>query len=77
MLSIANISSSAAATKYHEEDDYYSEGSIEHQNLSQWFGNGAKILGLSGKVSPEDFKKILDGELPNGEQIGKKMIGEK
>lgn len=72
MLSIGNISSSAAAAKYHEQDDYYSEGDVKHQDLSQWFGQGAKTLGLRGNVAPEELKKILDGYLPDGTQLGRK-----
>ena len=29
-------------------------------------GKGAKKLGLTGKVKPKDFKKLLYGQLPNG-----------
>ncbi len=36
---------------------------------SQWFGKGAKKLGLIGKVKAKDFKKLLHGELLNGERF--------
>jgi conjugative relaxase-like TrwC/TraI family protein len=71
MLSIANISSSGAATHYFEKDDYYLEGSAEHQSSSEWFGKGAEALKLSGEVEKKEFKDILDGNLPNGVSLGR------
>lgn len=71
MLSIANISSSGAATHYFEKDDYYMEGSAEHQGSSEWFGKGAEALKLSGEVEKKAFKDILDGNLPNGVTLGR------
>ncbi len=72
MLSIANISSSGAALSYYEEDDYYSQGSIDHQNSSNWLGQGAKQLGLTGQVDKENFKNVLEGKLPDGTLLGQK-----
>jgi conjugative relaxase-like TrwC/TraI family protein len=71
MLSLANISSSGAATHYFEKDDYYLEGSSEHQSSSEWFGKGAEELKLSGEVEKKDFKDVLDGNLPNGVSLGR------
>lgn len=71
MLSIANISSSGAASSYYELDDYYAKDSEEHKGLSCWFGNGAKELGLKGQVEPGDFKAMLEGKLPNGIELGR------
>ena len=34
-----------------------------------WFGRGARALGLVGAVERADFKKVLEGTLPNGAQI--------
>ncbi len=49
---------------YYAKENYYSaEESVEN---SQWFGEGAKQLGLKGKVKPKQFKRLLYGELPNG-----------
>ncbi len=72
MLSIANISSSGAALSYYEEDDYYTKGSPEHQDLSLWLGKASLMLGLKGNVQRDDFKGILEGRLPNGEIVGVK-----
>ncbi len=75
MLSIANISSSSAASSYYELDDYYAKDSEEHKGLSGWFGRGAKELGLSGRVEPDAFKAMLEGKLPNGIELGRTEDG--
>ena len=66
MLSLAKVKSGAAAASYYQgTDDYY------HQDPSpsQWQGQGAKNLSLSGDVNSDDFKNLLDGKLPDGSQI--------
>lgn len=66
MLSISNVSNSAAASSYYEQaDDYYSKD----RSPSVWSGQAAAVLGLSGEVKAEDFRAMLDGRLPNGEQV--------
>ena len=77
MLSIANISSSGAASSYYELDDYYAKDSEEHKELSQWFGAGAKELGLKGTVDSGVFKALLDGILPNRIELGRINNGER
>ncbi len=72
MLSIANITSSSAALSYYEEDDYYAKGSVEHQDMSGWYGKGAQLLGLEGVADRDDFKNILEGKLRDGTQLGVK-----
>lgn len=70
MLSFKFISSSAGAESYYEnEDDYYTDE--DHKGL--WEGKGAALLELAGGVDRETFKKLLDGVLPNGQQIRKRM----
>lgn len=72
MLSIANVASSAQAASYYEQaDDYYSKD----RSPSQWSGQAAATLGLSGPVQPEDFRRLLDGQLPNGEQLHNAAAG--
>ncbi len=70
MLSIKNIESSQVAASYFQKDDYYAgkEGSPESEGV--WWGKGAETMGLTGKVDSEVFKELLDGHLPNGEQLG-------
>jgi conjugative relaxase-like TrwC/TraI family protein len=67
VATIGAISSSAAAANYFETDDYYADGGI---SPSEWQGEGAKALGLSGEVNRETFRAILDGTLPHGQQLG-------
>lgn len=67
VATIGAISSSAAASSYYEADDYYADGGI---SPSEWQGEGAKALGLSGEVSRETFRAMLDGTLPDGQQLG-------
>jgi conjugative relaxase-like TrwC/TraI family protein len=70
MLSFKFITSSAGAESYYEnEDDYYTEE--DHKGL--WEGKGAALLELAGGVDRETFKNLLDGVLPNGQQIRKRM----
>lgn len=64
MLSIATVGSAGGAASYFAKDDYYvGDGPAE---LSEWGGKGAEELGLKGRVSMEDFEKLLDGKLPDG-----------
>ncbi len=72
MLSIANVSSSAQAAAYYEQaDDYYTAD----RSPSQWSGQAAAALDLEGVVKPEDFRRMLDGTLPNGEQLHNAAAG--
>ena len=72
MLSIANVSNSAGAGAYYEQaDDYYTAD----RSPSQWSGQAAATLGLEGAVKPEDFRAMLDGTLPNGEQLHNAAAG--
>lgn len=72
MLSMANVASSAQAAAYYEQaDDYYSRD----RSPSQWRGQAAEALGLQGEVKPEDFRRLLDGSLPNGEQLHNAAAG--
>lgn len=67
VATIGAIGSSAAASSYYEADDYYADGGI---SPSEWQGEGAKALGLSGEVSRDTFRAMLDGTLPDGQQLG-------
>lgn len=73
MLSVAAIKSAGSAKHYFEKDNYYTKDSAEAREASQWFGKGAKVLGLSGQVDSEQFGQLLKGKLPNGEQLGKRQ----
>lgn len=64
MITMSNISSAGAAGSYYSSDNYYTEG--ESKETSMWQGEGARDLGLQGKVDGEVFKDILSGKI--GEQ---------
>lgn len=40
------------------------------QSQGEWYGKGAELLGLEGSIDPATFKRLLDGELPNGVMLG-------
>lgn len=77
MLSDKVLSSAKDAAHYFiEQDNYYVKGSQEALNASAWLGKGAEQLGLSGTVDPDIFTRLLEGQLPNGVQVGKLVDGE-
>jgi conjugative relaxase-like TrwC/TraI family protein len=66
MLSLAKVKDSAAAVNYYGgADDYY----YKDRAVSQWAGQGAERLGLKGEVDIDQFRAVLDGQLPNGDRI--------
>jgi conjugative relaxase-like TrwC/TraI family protein len=63
---MSNVGGGKDAGSYYEKaDDYYTKD----KSPSLWQGKGAKILGLSGPVGIEEFRNLLDGNLPDGSQI--------
>lgn len=93
MLSVAVIKSSSAAVSYYEKDDYYAEGASDSNKEGKaegesannkegnaegaWYGSGASSLGLEGAVDRDAFKEILEGNLPNGETLGRIVNGDR
>ena len=45
VASVSALSSAGGAASYYEADDYYAEGGLAP---SEWQGEGAEALGLSG-----------------------------
>jgi conjugative relaxase-like TrwC/TraI family protein len=66
VASVGKLTSSAGASSYFEADDYYTGGEI---SPSEWQGETANALGLSGEVDREIFKALLDGQV-DGQQLG-------
>ncbi|EKU74098.1 MobF family relaxase [Sphingobium yanoikuyae] len=66
VASVSALTSSAQASSYYEADDYYAEGGL---SPSEWQGQGAKALGLSGEVDRDQFRDLLDG------RIGEQQLG--
>jgi len=76
MMSISQISSAGAAGSYYQSDNYYAKDGQDGQGI--WSGQAAAALDLDGKaVSPEEFEKILSGEIPNGQKLYRVVDGEK
>ena len=67
VATISAIGSSAQASSYYEADDYYADGGL---SPSEWQGEGAKELGLDGEIERDAFRDMLDGKLPDGQQLG-------
>lgn len=68
MLSISQISSAGSALSYYQSDNYYAKDSTEGKGF--WYGGVSHELNLNDKeVKPEEFVKILEGDLPNGQSV--------
>ncbi len=72
MLSLVRVSAQMAI-RYYKEDNYYTK--TEGIQESQWIGNGSLALGLTGNVTHQDFKRLLEGNFPIDpiEKIGPKI----
>ena len=57
---------------YYAADNYYTG---EQEGPSSWGGRGAAALGLVGTVGAEMFARVLDGTLPNGDQLERSADG--
>ncbi len=68
MLSVANVRSPSAAANYFASDNYYA--SADADRSGEWVGEGARKLGLGGKVEARVFDALLRGELPDGSSVG-------
>ncbi len=67
-VSIGAVHSAGGAATYFASDNYYTAEQAEM--TSGWAGEGAKLAGLEGTVEAAVFEKILNGQLPNGHQVG-------
>lgn len=75
MMSVSKVSSAGAGVSYYQGDNYYAKDDINGEG--RWVGQAAKEIGFEGKaVAPEDFKKFLEGKMPNGQQLGRMVKGE-
>lgn len=72
MMSVAPVASAGTAAGYYSHsDNYYFLGNLQ----SQWLGEGAKELGLSGAVRGDSLTEMLEGRLPDGSRLGKEING--
>jgi conjugative relaxase-like TrwC/TraI family protein len=67
MLSMASIGSASSAGSYYTKDNYYTSDNPLGQ--SEWGGEAAEALALTGSVEVQDFENVLAGHLPNGETL--------
>ena len=68
MISLNNVGSAGQALHYFSKDNYYTQDQgLEH---SEWFGNGAEHLGLSGQIDRAAFFELLEGKV-EGQELGK------
>ena len=77
MLTLSNVKA-AQAENYYERDDYYTQGDTddgkELKSDSQWQGNGAANLNLSGPVDKAKFQQLLHGQTPDGKPLHSRKI---
>ena len=76
MLSLSQVSHAASASIYYQADNYYAKNG-EHEQ-GQWYGQAANDLELGGQnVDPDQFVKILSGDLPNDQSLYRMVGGER
>ncbi|MDA7742189.1 conjugative transfer relaxase/helicase TraI [Francisellaceae bacterium] len=77
MMSVGLVQSSTNIQKYFiDKDNYYLTDKSELREAAVWMGKGAEKLGILGdKVEEKQFLDLLEGRLPNGEQIGRMRDG--
>ena len=68
MISMHNISSAGHALQYFSKDNYYTKE--DGLSESEWFGKGAKFLGLTGQIEQKAFFDTLNGKFEN-QELGK------
>ena len=75
VASIGAIASAAQGVSYYERDGYYARDDPAHRDASAWKGKGAESLGLAGPVDADQFKEILEGQIPDGtgQRLGRKQ----
>jgi conjugative relaxase-like TrwC/TraI family protein len=66
VASVSALTSAGQAASYYEADDYYAEGGFAP---SEWFGEAAASVGLSGEVDRVQFAEMLEGRVA-GQQLG-------
>lgn len=76
MISLSKIKNSGAASRYFEGGDYYAKDDGGNSTMGTWSGEAASHLKLDREVSIPQFKNLLDGKLPTGEQLGKPTGGD-
>lgn len=69
MINVTALHSAAGAAEYLTQDNYYLESG---QASSAYYGKGSDSLGLGQQpVTNEQLTELLNGKLPNGDQVGR------
>ncbi|HXN07250.1 MAG TPA: MobF family relaxase [Nitrospiria bacterium] len=63
MLSVTQISANQAESYYAKDQGYYTK------EPGYWDGKGSQLLGLEGAVDKKDFRNLLNGKDPEGNQL--------
>lgn len=72
MLSVASVRSTSGAAKYFTKDDFVSGEYYTDEkagDVSLWGGTGAASAGLTGAVTQEALRDVLEGKLPEGMSV--------
>ena len=81
VATVVNLTSASSTVHYFRRDGYgtggdgpgaegagyYADKADEHRKASRWRGAGAGVLGLTGHVEPEAFRRVLQGHVPGTE----------
>ncbi len=73
MFTLSQIKTSKDATRYFSKDNYYSKK--EGIAYSEWLGDMAEDLKLSGTIDPKIFNDLLKGQI-DGAQLGRMEKGQ-
>lgn len=72
---VASIGKLYAKVNDYAQDNYYTkDAGLEN---SQWYGRGASILGLQGRVLTEDYNRAYGGIDPQGLLLRQRQSGKK
>jgi len=73
MIGVNNVSETGQALKYYQLDNYYTN-SQQALDQTEWYGQGAKILGIDGEqVDSQTFADLLNGKV-DGQQLGRTRL---
>ena len=74
VATVVNLTSASSTVHYFRRDGYgtggngpgayYAGKADEHRKASRWRGAGAGVLGLTGHVEPDAFRRVLQGYVP-------------
>lgn len=76
MLSLRAHTNAKDVLSYYKVADYYLMSDRSPDQVAHWQGQGAERLGLEGAVGRVEFQALLEGRLPNGQQLGTVRNGE-